>query len=458
MTISRIRSSLLALAMQLSLVCVASAIEPGVQHYPLTHAPVPQQPSGPPHPGQTPPSGIDAGGPVFVEVEDPEIWKQPDLSTYGSGIPRHTGWWASYDYMRWTVSVPKKTIIGNPDVQNFYRVSDTQTTLAQLATVNTGFMNNGPYNGYRWEGGYQDKNRGVFLSAYRLYTYDQKLVAQPNAYVPFSGLAAPNGVTPLQGFIDPNNLGFDADLNNNGVFGRFGTAPVRGVFVTSPADFGDLTDLPIRFTSLTVLTKTNVWGAEANYQWRLRQGQKVSNWDLFAGPRYMKFDEQLFVSGVGGILRDSFWDTRASNNLVGGQIGIRGEHQHGRLTVSTEGRFMAGANIQLLSQVGNIASAAVPGGLPTRDGRPLTLSPTGFNTQLRTTTWAPLGELRFNLAYQIFNKASINVGWSGLVADGIARPSSVINYQLPNMGLLNKGENRQAIFLQGINIGVVFNR
>ncbi|HEY2841515.1 MAG TPA: hypothetical protein VGJ26_20315, partial [Pirellulales bacterium] len=308
MTISRIRSSLLALAMQVFLVSAALAIEPGVEHYPLTHAPTPQQPSGPPEPGHEPPSGIETGGPDFFEgtETDPEMFKQPDLSTYGAGIPRTTGWWMGWDYLRWTVSVPHKTIIGDPYVQNYYVAPNTQTTLPQYATEDTGWMNNGPSNGYRWEGGFQEEDRGVFFSAFRLYTNDQYNYTNPNVYVPFSAIPAGNGVTSLQGFI-PNGAGIDSDLNNNGIFGRFGNGST-GAIVNTPADFGDLTNLPVQFKLLTVETKRNTWGMEANYQWRLPQGQKHSQWDLFIGPRYLKFDEQLFISGVGGILDASWWN------------------------------------------------------------------------------------------------------------------------------------------------------
>jgi hypothetical protein len=247
-------------------------------------------------------------------------------------------------------------------------------------------------------------------------------------------------------------------LNNNGVFGRYGTAPVAGVFANTPADFGDLTNLPVQFTAMTVLSKRNTWGAEVNYQWRLPQGQKLSAWDLFIGPRYFKFDDQLFISGNGGILDQAWWNTRASNNLVGGQVGIRGRYQHGRLLVSTEGRFCAAADVQILSQLGQIASNAQAGGPPTNPATPLTLTPTGWSTQTRTTTWAPMGELRFDLYYQLFNKVSLNFGWTGLVADGIARPNNITNYELPHLGILDKGQNRGTLFMQGISFGVTFNR
>ena len=119
---------------------------------------------------------------------------------------------------------------------------------------------------------------------------------------------------------------------------------------------------------------------------------------------------------------------------------------------------MAAADVQILSQLGQIASTATPGIRATRNGLPLTLMPTGWSTQTRTTTWSPLGELRFDLYYQVFNKVSLNFGWTGMVADGIARPNNITNYELPHLGILDKGQNRGTLFMQGINFGVTFNR
>src|SRR5262249_31530408 len=152
------------------------------------------------------------------------------------------------------------------------------------------FLLNGPSNGYRWEGGYMDPeaDRGFFLSAFRLYDFDQR-IGFPNVFVPFQ--APPTGpfnTSLLQGFVDPNGAGRDADLNNNGVFGRAG----------NPVDFGDLATLPVVFTQLATFTHREIWSGEANYIWRLRPGYKGTTWELFVGPRYMKFYEQFLVSGT----------------------------------------------------------------------------------------------------------------------------------------------------------------
>ena len=193
MSISRFKAALLALVVQMLCVSLASGIELGVENYPNVHPPVPQQPSGPPQPahdrpgpgptvGDEPPSGIDASGPEFVNIADMEVFAPADISTYGAGIAPNTGWWGSWDYLRYADRTPHRTLIGNPDIATGYNTgtpvfygatpntsSDGTTggSIAgpQLAPMDTGFIGDGPSNGYRWEGGWMDKNHGFMFSA-----------------------------------------------------------------------------------------------------------------------------------------------------------------------------------------------------------------------------------------------------------------------------------------------------
>jgi hypothetical protein len=70
--------------------------------------------------------------------------------------------------------------------------------------------------------------------------------------------------------------------------------------------------------------------------------------------------------------------------------------------------------------------------------------------------YSNLVEVRANLGYQVTKALVVQAGWTGIWADGIARPSSMVDYALPAMGIRDR--NRQDIFIQGLNIGVVFNR
>ena len=486
MSKSRRKASLLALALLMAYASLAVGTEPPIQKYPLVHPPVPEQASGPPQPARDrpgpgptvdgePPSGIDAPGPEFANIEDLEIFAPADISTYGAGIAPNTGWWGSWDYLRWTVSPPRRTIIGNPSISTGYFTGTPQFFGAgiqlngpnlpstggsqvgtQLGPMDTGFIGDGPSNGYRWEGGWMDKDEGFLLSAFKLYANDQQAVNQ-NVGVPFyAPPEGPLGISLLQGFVDPTRTGHDADLNGNGIFGRNG--PGGTSVPPGPVDFGDLATLPVNFNVLTVQDHRATWGAEADYVKRLRPTWHNDTIELLGGVRYLRWDESFFVLGAGGVLDYSYWNTRSLNNLVGPQIGIRYAHRRNRLMFTTEGRFAPMANLQDNQQQGLIAANTIPGAPATVSGRSLNLMPTGWNTAVRKTEFSALGELRFNLSYQVFNKASINVGWTGLIVDGIARPSDMINYQLPNMGILVHGNNRQTVFMEGLTLGFIFNR
>ena len=92
----------------------------------------------------------------------------------------------------------------------------------------------------------------------------------------------------------------------------------------------------------------------------------------------------------------------------------------------------------------------------TRLNQPLNLMPTGFSTASNRVTFSPIGELRANLNYQLFSQVSVSFGWSGIFLGGVARPSNMINYTLPNMGITTGG-NKQYVLLNGVNIGITIN-
>src|SRR5262245_36129918 len=94
MATNRTRAWLLVLALQFSLVCTASADQPG-----------------------TPQPGGVAEAPF---VDDVQIFSPGDFSTYGSGPARNQGWFGSWEALRWGTTVPNKTDIGDANASGFY--------------------------------------------------------------------------------------------------------------------------------------------------------------------------------------------------------------------------------------------------------------------------------------------------------------------------------------------------
>jgi Putative beta barrel porin-7 (BBP7) len=446
MAINRTRAWLLVWTLQLTLVGMAYADQPG-----------------------TPQPGGIAEAPF---VDDVQIFSPGDFSTYGSGPPRNQGWFGGWEALRWGTSVAKRTTIGNENFSNVVIATsgnqfDTPTFIQQPNTLDTGFLGTAYSAGYRWEGGYANGEVGWLFSAFRLYDNNQRFLFNHVGvnFDPGSSVGGPYGpMSVLRGFADNNHDGFDDDINLNGHFGRdgfdfftgaTGLPPPDGIPETTgfPADVGDIVTLPVFFTQLSVVQHTEIWGTEANRMWRVGPAILGANWDILGGVRYFKFDETFRVNTTGSILNHSYWNTRGNNNLVGPQIGLRGFWSTGRLTMSMEGRFLAAANIQQLTQRGEIGTQTDPSVV----GNSLTLLPTEFFHASRQVEFSPLGEIRANASWNVFRSVALTVGWTGIVVNDIARPSKMINYVLPDMGIRTHS-NRQVVFIEGLTLGVQINR
>ncbi len=286
--------------------------------------------------------------------------------------------------------------------------------------------------------------------------------------------------------------------------------------VTAPVDFGDLVNLPIFFDHVYSRYSSRVWSIEVMRTYGLSKNRRPNHgiWDFMVGVRYLRFTDNFYFLGEGttqslssgtggtgggggggaiiqsGLLADTHFTQWSQNNLVGPQIGLRFQKQRGRLAFDTEWRFMAAGNAQNNHQQGQIgersgsnlnpvlfvqfpqASQAFlsqqSGGTGTGTTgtsraftapqfRSTNFTPQGFLHNQHTATFAPVGEFRFNLKYQIFRQCYAQVGWTGIVLGGIGRSPDMVNYSLPAMGIVN-AHNRQVVFVQGINFGFTINR
>ena len=286
--------------------------------------------------------------------------------------------------------------------------------------------------------------------------------------------------------------------------------------VPAPTDLGDLVQLPIFFTHIVTKYSSNVWGTEVMRTWWLSKSRRPDHgyWDLMAGARYIRFRDQFYFDGEGaettlapggggggggsgttsvklveGVLSNTFFNQTAANYMVGPQVGLRWYKQRGRLGWDVQGRFSASANFQTVQQTGFVAQRPESGRLEpaffvvnpqpsvaflqslNSSGGTTTTATNAFNVpQFRTpnlvpqgvlntyhaTTFSPIGELRVSANYQLFRNVQATVGWTGLVMGGVARSVNMVNYNIPNLGIVT-GHNQQAVFIQGINFGFNIN-
>jgi hypothetical protein len=174
------------------------------------------------------------------------------------------------------------------------------------------------------------------------------------------------------------------------------------------------------------------------------------------------------------ILDYSTWSTTAENRIVGGQIGARWVRQSGRWILEAQGRYMAGLNVQNIGQTGVLGDQlkfesveadgddddddddAAADGDQTGFGVPRLMRATSFTHEDTLHEFSNVVELRAQLRYQFTRAVSLGAGWTGIWMDGIARPSSMINYEVPDMGLRTEF-NRQDVFTHGFNFNITVN-
>jgi len=98
--------------------------------------------------------------------------------------------------------------------------------------------------------------------------------------------------------------------------------------------------------NLPTQNNANLTNVELNRVWRLDPFHKGSHMELFIGGRFRQFTDRTF--------------NYVENNMVGGQLGVRWFKQTDHWLLSSEMRFAASNNYQLLGQ--NNAEAFVPMG------------------------------------------------------------------------------------------------
>lgn len=445
------------------------------------------------------------------DIDDLQFFAPAEITSYGGGYPRQRqGWFGSVDWMRMSITAPDVTDIGAPG-GNAIVVSGefggdfpltfpdvlpdffpTQRGRVETNTVNTSPWTGDFTNGTRVEWGYVEDHWGILCGLNLMTPQTHDIVAGDVDVVfldtyfltPFvdleTGLLSFRPVGFLDGFINTTELDTVDDTSFDILLpgGIFGTAYGRyfdgnGDGVVDPTDindvlpatFKDLDDLyrlPVTFEEIRVRNVVEMNTYELMPFYRFDQLQDGSNVEVSVGARFTRFEERFVFQGWGGILDDSNWNTKANNNIVGPQFMARWSKRLGRFNLSAEGRGFMGFNFQDVRQSGTIASflddAVPPAATTSRPNNlPAILNATTFKHGTHDDQLAPAVELRAEVSYTVTKAIELSAGWTGMWQDGLARPSSMVNYTLPTMGIIS-GQNNQDIFVNGITLGVEVNR
>ncbi|CAK9068217.1 Uncharacterized protein SCF082_LOCUS34396 [Durusdinium trenchii] len=446
------------------------------------------------------------------DIDDLQLFAPAEITSYGSDYPpQRQGWFGSVDWIRTSITAPDVTDIGANGASAFVVSGElggdfpptfptqilpsffpTERGRIETNTINTSPFSGDFTNGTRIEWGHVDGHWGWMCGMNLINPQTNEIVAGDvdvvflDTYVlqPFvdleTGLLSFHPVGYLDGFINTTSLdtvddtSFDILLPGSifgPAFGRYFDGNLDGVIDPTniadelPATFKDLDDLyrlPVTFESIKVRNVVEVNTYELMPFYRFDQFHKGGNLEVGVGLRFTRFEERFVVQGWGGILDDSNWNTKANNNIVGPQIMARWSKRVGRFNFAAQGRGVLGFNFQNVRQVGTLASflddAVPPAETTSRPNNlPAILNASTFNHGFHTEELAPSVELRAEVSYTVTKAFALKGGWTGSWQDGLARPSNMISYRMPTMGILGEN-NRQSVFMNGITLGVEMNR
>ncbi len=300
--------------------------------------------------------GFSPFSPVHFEP-DYEMFAPAETSGYGNGPRAKIGYFGSYERVFWSISKPATATIGSQSAEGFGPGPGGVVDQFNTNTADTGFLlANGAW-GNRWELGYvDDDNYGWLVSIldhvsqaqYHVFNGAQVLFNDPGQLL--SGFAP---------FVDPvTGATIDRDINNNHIFGRFGqdigvanpNPPPSTIFFgnptqPAPVDTGDLVPLVPSFYWLIAKNVTQINGTEVMRMYRAPRLHSGGFFELLYGVRWLQVNDTFLVMGIGGLLDNSTWSTRAQNNMVGPQLGARFWSQRGRWITSFEARRHGGCQL-----------------------------------------------------------------------------------------------------------------
>ena len=372
------------------------------------------------------------------DLEGMAIAQPADVRPYGNWAEPRNGLFFSFDGLYWHISNPAKTSIGDPTLTPTVFIgpdlSDSFVETNSLQTPNQSVWKWGD----RMELGYVEGHQGIMFTS--LSTESQTLEESAlNAYVVF----------------------------NEPAFGPAGSHYLDTILAVIPGTRipSVIGETPVNFSTLYAQSKSRLQGVEALYMYRMDELHFGGQLEFTMGGRYFELKDQFWVNAQGGNLTDSYWNTKTHNEIGGPEIGARFYQPWGRFAISAEGRFTAGINAQAVGQDGLLGKdlfLGVPTGstvLVNQPPLPTLMGPTSFTNSTHFIEFSPIIELRAEAHMQLTNIISVKAGYTGIFVNNVARAADMVDYTVPTMGITRTLEgNLQNVYIQGLNLGIEFNR
>jgi len=411
-------------------------------HAPAGYGPVGPIPSGP---GQT----------IYRELPDDKGWLYEDspLERSLKDTFRHS--YFRLDYLLWDIEDPGQNVLSAPTNLSaainpvnpgdiFFPLTDpttgNQVNVVQPTLTRVLINEN---NGVRATFGLPVFNAGTFEASVFALQSSTANVATPEVFG--FGTADTNG----DGVIDALDSPVSANLVN---------ATAQAVLIDGLLPAGD-NFLLVNDLGYQASLKTSVWGTEANFLAHTFNPNDSLAMMPFFGFRYLNFTEDLRQAGqynfstfdpLTGLPLDPVASERrieatTNNNVLGPQIGLRGELRNKWVTIGVQPKVMLGVNsykAELLTQ-----------GI---------LTPTEAERVLyeKSNTFGVIGDLEVFSKIRFSDHVSLRVGYNFLWTGMITRPADNIIYNiqsatggLPATSAFVQDVKFSGAILQGLSIG-----
>lgn len=379
--------------------------------------------------------GLLGGASAWAQgLRDADPFAPAEPAHYGGGVRPNEGFFFTYDELLWWLNPPRRgtfgidnTLVSTRNV--FWGPLDTQS-FTQGSTMDTSFLKSDLKQGQRYEVGYIQDHVGWLFSYMRLHEFDQDQT-----------------LPGVQAFFLDQNWGAAGQPHLTTDFGA-----------------GTLRALPVVFDFATLSLTSKVWGTEFDFLLRHHPGEHGGIFEWMFGIRYLQFTEQFDVNASGtppaNSLADTTFTTFGDNEILGPQIGLRWFTTNDRWQLSAEGKFLAGWNSQNVRQNGVVGSDLTTTNFPRPTGFPLAMTATSVDYVTHTSVFSPVAEVRVEGKYMVTKNVAFRAGWNGMAIWELARPSHMVNYELATTHVLGilPHQNHDRAFLQGIELGVEFNR
>ncbi len=359
-----------------------------------------------------------------------------DISGYGSGPKRNTGYFVEYDYLVYMIDRPD---VGQIPTSLTGPIEPVNPYFPPDAFGDTSSFSNNFQSGSRLDLGWTDGTHGWVFSGWDLnstHRFQSLFTSETRAAINAS---------------DATSLGVDFSAANSSDLKSFELMySYRLPRSTPPMAYESQTEL---FAGARFIHFRDQFNADSNLY--AMQGIQQNNFAVQSSPGVLLFQPPYnFENATIGYVH-GYTHTNVENNMVGPQLGFRHTQQRGPIQYDVQGRAMMGFN---MVSARSRAALLDPFILLDPAGAPIGVAPdvSRIDSSQHFTEILPIIEFRASASYSLTRYFALEAGWSCIyIGNGVTRGVGAID---ANTFQLRQNPRAEDMFMHGLNLGVVFNR